>query len=47
MEACDDLYAEVVQYARRLAFAGDSVVPYSSALCGYADFLFSSIEFSF
>lgn len=39
METCDGLYAEVVQYARRLAFITGDAVPYTSALCGYTDFL--------
>ena len=39
METCDTLYSEVVQYARRLAFAGREAVPYTSALCGYTDFM--------
>ena len=37
---CDDLYSEVVQYVRRLAFSSNQAVPYTSALCGYVDFLF-------
>ena len=39
MEICDTLYGEVVQYARRLAFITTGAVPYTSALCGYTDFL--------
>ncbi len=36
---CDQLYGQIVQYARRLAFPSNKVVPYESALCGYTDFL--------
>ena len=41
---CDTLYSQVVQYVRRLTFKSDKVVPYDSALCGYADFLFPILE---
>ena len=40
MRGCDQIYAEVVQYARRLAFMGEEILPYGAALCGYTDFLF-------
>ncbi|MCY4265880.1 MAG: hypothetical protein OXE78_13660, partial [Gammaproteobacteria bacterium] len=39
MKICDKLHAEVAQYARSLAFVADDAVPYTSALCGYTDFL--------
>ena len=39
MQTCDSLYAEVIQYARRLAFLTGDMIPYTSALCGYTDFL--------
>ena len=37
---CDELYSQVVQYVRRLAFASNEPISYTSALCGYTDFLF-------
>ena len=39
LEICDLLYSEIVQYARRLAFTSENVIPYTSALCGYTDFM--------
>ena len=37
---CDELYSYVIQYVRRLAFSPSAALPYTSALCGYVDFLF-------
>lgn len=43
-EICDDLYKEVVQYAKRLSYSADEPIPYSGALCGYMDFLFPLLQ---
>ncbi len=43
-DICDNLYGEVVQYARRLAYSANEAVPYSGALCGYVDFLLPLLQ---
>lgn len=41
---CDRLYAEVINYVKRLAFEATSLPPYTGALCGYLDFLYPLLE---
>lgn len=41
---CDELTADIVQYARRLDFPSLEPIPYTSALCGYMDFLFPLMQ---
>ena len=43
-KVCDALYSEVVQYVRRLTFSSINFNPYTSALCGYVDFLFPVLQ---
>lgn len=40
----DRLNAEILQYARRLGFPSEQPIPYTSALCGYMDFLFPLLK---
>jgi hypothetical protein len=40
----DRLYAEVNQYAKRLALAPQQPLPYAGALCGYLDVLFPVLQ---
>lgn len=42
--ACETLYTQVIQYARRLAFVSNEIVPYKDPLCGYVDFLFPLMQ---
>ena len=44
MTVCDELYSDVVQYGKRLAFQSSMVPRYDSALCGYTDFLLPILQ---